>query len=116
MLTLYGIVNCDSCRAARRWLDSHAIAHVFHDVREDGLDRSLLQRLAKAAGWQTLLNKRSRTWKEVPAAKKEGIDQRRAISLLLANPTLMKRPVLDGGDAVLVGFSASEYAAFVARC
>lgn len=114
MLTLYGIPNCGSCRAARRWLQAADIEYSFHDLRADGLDSALLKRLAAKTSWEALVNKRSRTWKDLPAARKQAIDQQRAIALMLANPTLVKRPVLDDGNKVLVGFSADDYQALLA--
>lgn len=109
MLTVYGIPNCDSCRKARKWLDAQSVAHRFHDLRADGLDRKTLDRWLQHADWRALLNTRSATWRAIPAAGKEDLDEARAIALMLDNPTLVKRPVLVARDAIEIGFSAERY-------
>lgn len=111
MLTLYGIPNCDSCRKARKWLDSKNVAYHFHDLRADGIDRHRIREWLRAVDWKTLLNTRSTTWRELTAAEKKDLDEARAIKLLLAHPTLIKRPVLQSGETLAVGFSAEKYAA-----
>jgi Spx/MgsR family transcriptional regulator len=110
VLTLYGIPNCDTCKKAHKWLDANSIEHRFHDVRVDGLEQSLLQRWASNAGWEKLLNTRSMTWRGIPESQRQGMNEKRALKLMLEHPTLIKRPVLDTGDAVLVGFSPAMYA------
>lgn len=109
MLTIYGIPNCDSCKKARKWLEKNSVEHRFHDLRADGLDEAMLVRWGRHAGWQTLLNTRSTTWRGVPLAERQDMNEQRAMSLMLANPTLIKRPVLDTGDDILVGFSLEQY-------
>lgn len=109
-VALYGLASCDTTRAARKWLDSHGVAHRFHDVREDGLTRALVESWVKQLGWEKVLNKASTTWRELPDAEKAGVDQTRAIALLLAHPTLVKRPVLDRGSALSLGFKPAAYA------
>jgi Spx/MgsR family transcriptional regulator len=109
MLTLYGLKNCDTCRKARKWLDGGGIPYQFHDVREGGVNRAMLQRWADAVGWQTLLNRRSTTWRSLPDAAKHEIDEQQAIELMLGQPTLIKRPVAESGAQVLVGFSAARH-------
>ena len=111
MLTLCGISNCDSCRKARKWLDAAGIDYRFHDLRGDGLDRSMLNRWATVVGWRTLLNTRSTTWRSLPEAEKQDIDERKAIDLMCAHPTLVKRPVAESGDDIVVGFSPGAYEA-----
>ncbi len=110
--TLYGLASCDTTRAARTWLAEQGIAARFHDVRADGLAAAQLKRWAKAVGWERLVNKASTTWRGLPEAEKAGLDETRALALLEAHPTLLKRPVLegDGGD-IRVGFKASDWAA-----
>lgn len=110
MLTLYGIPNCDSCRKARTWLDRENVAHRFHDLRADGVDRDMLERWLSAVDWQALLNTRSATWRALDDEDKAHVDAASAIDLMLAYPTLIKRPVAESGDTVLTGFSPATYA------
>ncbi len=107
---LYGIPNCDSVRNARRWLDARDIPYKFHDFRKDGLDATLLGGWLEQVGWESLLNRRGLTWRQLPAAQREGIDARRARALLLEQPTLIKRPLLAIGNHLEVGFDADRYA------
>ncbi len=106
---LYGLANCDSCRKARAWLQAHGIEHRFHDFRKDGLPRERLERWLAEAGWETLLNRRGTTWRQLPDADKAGVNAGRAHRLMLAHPSLIKRPVLEIGAAVVVGFSSAQY-------
>jgi arsenate reductase len=110
-VTLHGLASCDTTRAARKWLDAQGVPHAFHDVREDGLTHQMVEGWVKQLGWEKVLNKASTTWRELPAAAKDGIDQKAAVSLLLAHPTLVKRPVLERGGSVTVGFKPAAYAA-----
>lgn len=107
---LYGIAACDSCREARRWLDRHGVTYRFHDLRADGLDRSMLEDWLDALGWEQLINRRSRTWRELPPARREGLDRAKAAALILEQPLLIKRPLLIQRMAVHLGFSAEDYA------
>lgn len=107
--TLYGLSTCDTTRAARKWLDAHNVKHAFHDVRADGLTRPLVEGWIKQLGWEKVLNKASTTWRELPEKHKTEIDEKRALALLLANPTLVKRPVLDRGGALTLGFKPAVY-------
>ena len=107
--TLYGIANCDTVRKARRWLDEHGIEFCFHDVRKDGLSGEKVAQWLAAVGHERLVNRRSATWRQLPAAKRAGIDNTSAVALLLAQPTLIKRPVLEHGNTIHVGFSAQDY-------
>lgn len=109
MLTLYGIPNCDSCRKARKWLDQQSKQYRFHDLRADGLDIETLTRWADRTDWQQLLNTRSLTWRKVPQDDREGITMGSAISLMLVQPTLVKRPVLEAEEFVAIGFSPEQY-------
>jgi arsenate reductase len=109
MTTLYGIPNCDTVRKTRKWLAAHDIDYTFHDVRKDGLSENKLKSWIKAVGWETLLNKRGQTWRKLAEADKAGLDQAKAIRLMLAEPTLIKRPVLEQAGRVLVGFDEQQY-------
>lgn len=109
-MTLYGIKNCDTMRKARRWLDEHGVAYDFHDVRKDGMDPDLLGRWCDELGWETLLNRRGTTWRRLPEPDRQGIDAAKAVALMVRHPTMIKRPVLDLGEARLVGFSPDRYA------
>ncbi|WJW76557.1 ArsC family reductase [Thiohalobacter sp. IOR34] len=108
MTTLYGISNCDSVRKARRWLEDQGIAHRFHDLRRDGLDEERLRGWASQVGWETLLNRRSSSWRQLPAADREHLDGDHALALMLAQPTLIKRPVIEHDGRIEVGFSESR--------
>lgn len=110
MLTIYGIPNCDSCRKARKWLDANSVEHRFHDFRVDGLAEATLARWAGIAGWQSLLNTRSTTWREIPKAERHPMSEKRALELMLQRPTLIKRPILELKKTFLVGFSDQAYA------
>ena len=110
MLTMYGISSCDSCKAAKRWLEKHKIKFEFHDLRKDGLEIQMLERWSTNIGWEKLLNKRSLTWRRIPEADRDNLSQARAIALMLENPTVIKRPVLERGKFVGVGFAPEGYA------
>lgn len=109
MITLYGIKNCDTVRKARKWLEAEDIDYMFHDFRVDGLAKKDLCIWVKSVGWETLLNTRGTTWRQLPDKKKENVDETRAIDLMLANPTLIKRPVLVHDKQVHVGFKPADY-------
>ena len=109
MLTLYGIANCDTIKKARRWLDEHGREYRFHDYRRDGLSETQLRAWVAELGWETLLNRRGTTWRKVPAAVQEAIDQESAIRLMLEQPSIIRRPLLDTGASRLLGFSESSY-------
>ena len=107
-ITLYGIKNCDSVRAARRWLDDKGVDYHFHDIREQAIAADQWQAWLDRLG-ETLLNKRSTTWKQLSPAQRDGLDVARAAPLLVAHPTLMKRPLLDAGGELHLGFNAEQY-------
>ena len=110
MIKLFGIPNCDSVRKARRWLDDWGVAYQFHDFRKDGLNAALLATWIGQAGWETLLNRQGTTWRQLPPARREGLDAERARALMLEMPTLVKRPVLQTGGNLEIGFNADRYA------
>ncbi|MBX9614801.1 MAG: arsenate reductase [Caulobacteraceae bacterium] len=109
--TLYGIPNCDTVKKARVWLDQHGRGFVFHDYKKAGIDRASLERWVAEHGWETVLNRAGTTFRALPEADKAGLDADRAIALMLAQPSMIKRPVLDLGDRTLVGFKPDLYAA-----
>ena len=115
MVILYGLKTCDSCRAARRYLEERGFRHEFRDLRADGFSDAELDAWIAAAGWEKLLNKNSRTWRELPDSAKTGLDAAQARALLKARPTLIKRPVIDAGrGTIAVGWSKDVRAALQA--
>lgn len=108
---LYGIANCDTMKKARTWLESHGVAYVFHDYKVEGADRAKLAAWAKVVGWETLLNRAGTTFRKLSGKDRENLDEEKAITLMLAQPSMIKRPVLDTGRTVLVGFSPEKYSA-----
>lgn len=108
-VTLYGLKNCDTCRKAIKWLEEYHIEYRFHDVRADGLTAERITAWLDVLDWETLLNRRSTTWRELDDASKEDLDANKAAALLLAHPTLAKRPVIEHSSGVAVGFSPSLY-------
>ena len=112
MLTVYGIMSCDTCRTARRYLAEHDIEFRFHDIREDGLDLEMLERWSTGLDWQKLLNRRSLTWRKIPEVDRVDLDKERAFGLIIDRPTLLKRPVLESDTFLAVGFSEKRFAEF----
>jgi arsenate reductase (glutaredoxin) len=108
-ITIYGIKNCDTMKKARAWLDAHNVAYQFHDYKTAGIDKSVLHAWAKQVGWEVLLNKAGTTFKKLPDAKKTGLDEKKAIALMLDQPSMIKRPVLDIGGKLTVGFKPEVY-------
>jgi arsenate reductase len=111
--TLYGIKNCDTMKKARAWLDQRGVEYAFHDYKTAGIERGKLEAWAKKAGWETLLNKAGTTFRKLPEKDKEGLTEKRAIALMLAQPSMIKRPVLELGGKLLVGFKPEQYEAMV---
>jgi arsenate reductase (glutaredoxin) len=110
-ITIYGIKNCDTMRKARAWLDKHAVAHDFHDYKTAGVDRERLQRWEKKVGWETLLNRAGTTFRQLPNRDKTSLDAKKALALMLRQPSMIKRPVLElGRGRLLVGFTPESYA------
>lgn len=109
-LTLYGIPNCGSCKKARTWLDEKGLAYRFHDFRKDGLDADWLESLMTRLGFEQLINRRGTTWRQLDAAQQADLTPSKALALMLEYPTLIKRPILTHGDAVLIGFTPESYA------
>ncbi len=109
MLKLYGIKNCDTVKKARQWLTQHELPYVFHDYRTDGLDMALLESFEQQLGWKNMLNKRSTSWRQLSDAQKTDLDRNKSLQLMLETPTLIKRPILDTGSALLIGFNDKQY-------
>ncbi|MGB3832214.1 MAG: ArsC family reductase [Mesorhizobium sp.] len=114
-ITMYGIPNCDTIKKARIWLEGHGVGYAFHNYREQGLEAARLDGWVERLGWEVLLNKSSATFRALPEADRQGLDAAGAKALMLANPTMIKRPVLDLGDRLLVGFKADAYAAALGK-
>ena len=108
--TIYGIKNCDTMKKARAWLDQRRVAYDFHDYKTKGIERAKLEGWAKKAGWETLLNSAGTTFRKLPDQNKAGLTETKAIALMLDQPSMIKRPVLDlGRDRVVVGFKPELY-------
>lgn len=103
-MILHGLKNCDTCRKARKALDAAGIDYTYKDVRADGVSNAQISKWAKAVGWETLLNKSSTTWRGLSDAEKDGVNEKKAVALMAAHPTLIKRPVIESGGDVFVGW------------
>jgi arsenate reductase (glutaredoxin) len=113
--TLYGINNCDTMKKARTWLDSHAVQYEFHDYKTAGIDPAVLVRWCAVVGWEALLNRGGTTFRKLPDALKTGLNERKAISLMTAQPSMIKRPVLELDKRLWVGFQPALYEKAVAH-
>ncbi|EJW10294.1 glutathione-dependent thiol reductase [Rhodovulum sp. PH10] len=109
-ITLYGIKACDTMKKARAWLDEHGVAYAFHDYKSHGIDRVTLAGWVGEVGWEKLLNRAGTTFRKLPEADKQDLDEAKAIALMLDEPSMIKRPVLEGAGPLLVGFSPERYA------
>ncbi len=108
---MYGIPNCDTIKKARKWLEARGVDHGFHDYRKDGVDEAMLRGWVDELGWELLLNRAGTTFRKLDEAEKQGIDAGKAVALMLAHPSTIKRPVLDLGDRRIVGFKPEIYEA-----
>lgn len=113
-VTIYGIKNCDTMKKARAWLDGRGVAYAFHDYKTAGIDRATLEGWADTVGWEPLLNRAGTTFRKLPDTDKAGLDRDKAIELMLAQPSMIKRPVLDADGRLLVGFKPETYEAALA--
>ena len=113
-IRIYGIKNCDTMKKARAWLDKNKVEHSFHDYKTAGIDRDRLERWSKKVGWETLLNRAGTTFKKLPDKDIAGLTESKAIALMLAQPSMIKRPVLESGGKLLVGFKPDAYRAALA--
>ena len=109
-ITIYGIKNCDTMKKARNWLDSHGIAYDFHDYKSAGITKDKLKRWSDELGWEALLNRAGTTFRKLPDADKDGLNEKKALALMLAQPSMIRRPVLESGGKLLVGFKPEIYA------
>jgi arsenate reductase len=107
--TIYGIKNCDTMKKARAWLDGHGVAYDFHDYKSEGIAKDKLKRWSDQLGWETLLNRAGTTFRKLPDDDKQGLNERKALALMLAQPSMIKRPVLEMGAKLLVGFKPEIY-------
>lgn len=110
-ISFYGIPNCDTVKKARAWLDTNGIAYAFHDYKKEGADPARLAKWAETVGWEKLINRAGTTFRKLDEADKADIDQAKALRLMAANPSIIKRPVVEYRGGVLVGFKAEEWAA-----
>ena len=109
MTTLYGIKNCDTVKKARKWLDNQGVNYQFHDFRADGISSQQVTQWLNTLGWETLINKRSTTWKQLDEATRANMSEALAAQTILEHPTLIKRPLLENGAHITVGFKESQY-------
>jgi arsenate reductase len=109
MITLYGIPNCDTIKKARKWLQAHDVEYQFHNYKADGVPGKKLESWVKQVGWEMLLNRRGTTWRKLDDAAKENVTEKSAIQLMLDNPSIIKRPILEIDNKITVGFSDSDY-------
>ena len=110
-VTVYGIPNCDTVKKARNWLDSNSIAYAFHDYKKAGADPVKLKAWCSAKGWETVLNRAGTTFKKLPDDAKAGLDEAKAIALMLDQPSMIKRPVVEHKGGILVGFKSADWEA-----
>jgi len=115
-ITIYGIKNCDTMKKARAWLDRRGVDYVFHDYKTAGIARAKLEGWAKKVGWEALINRAGMTFRKLPDKDKNGLTERKAIALMLAQPSMIKRPVIElGAGKLLVGFKPEDYAQAVRK-
>ena len=114
-ITIYGIKNCDTMKKVRAWLEKHGVDHIFHDNKTEGIDRERLEQWCKKVGWETLLNRAGTTFRKLPETERANVDAGKAMKLMLEQPSMIKRPVLElGGGKLLVGFAPENYRATLA--
>ncbi|WP_337268095.1 ArsC family reductase [Oryzifoliimicrobium ureilyticus] len=111
-VTIYGIKNCDTMKKARTWLDEHGIAYDFHDYKVAGVEREHLRRWASEHGWETVLNRAGTTFRKLPDTGRTGLDEEKAIALMLEQPAMIKRPVIEANGKVIIGFRPDQYETF----
>jgi Spx/MgsR family transcriptional regulator len=115
MIVIYGIKNCDTMKKARAWLDDHGVAYAFHDYKTAGIDKGRLENWVSQLGWEVLLNRAGTTFRKLPDAEKEGLTEKKAIALMLAQPSMIKRPVLEKAGKIIAGFRPEQYEKLLER-
>ena len=115
MIIIYGIKNCDTMKKARAWLERNGIAHKFHDYKTAGVEKEMLERWIAQLGWETVLNRAGTTFRKLPEADRLNLTEKKGIALMLAQPSMIKRPILEAGDGVAAGFSPERYEKLLAR-
>ena len=113
MIKIYGIPNCDTMKKARKWLQANGLEYEFHDYKKRGVPEDKLKGWVKQAGWEQLLNRRGTTWRKLDESIKENIDESQAVRIMLEHASVIKRPVLESGSTLLIGFSESDYRALI---
>ncbi|OCJ15142.1 arsenate reductase [Rhizobium sp. AC44/96] len=111
-VTIYGIKNCDTMKKARSWLEEHDVAYDFHDYKAVGIDRAHLEKWIAEAGWETVLNRAGTTFRKLPEAARQDLDRDKAIALMIEQPSMIKRPVVEADGKLLIGFKPDSYADF----
>ncbi|MGE0044124.1 MAG: ArsC family reductase [Hyphomonadaceae bacterium] len=114
-ITLYGIKNCDTMKKARAWLDAAGVAYAFHDYKSEGVEKAKVEAWVKEAGWEIVFNRAGTTFRNLPEAEKAGLNEKKAVALMVAQPSMIKRPVLEGAGPLLVGFKPDVYEKALAR-
>jgi Spx/MgsR family transcriptional regulator len=109
MITIYGIKTCDTMKKARAWLDAHKVDYTFHNYKAQGIDKPTLESWVKALGWETVLNRAGTTFRKLPDSDKENLTEKKAIALMLAQPSMIKRPMLDVKGKLMAGFKPELY-------
>jgi len=109
MTILYGIRNCDTMKKAWTWLDERGVAYDFHDYKKQGIDRAKVEGWVRDLGWEVVLNRAGATFRKLPEADRQGLDAAKAVDLMLAQPSMIKRPILEADGKLLVGFKPAEY-------
>ena len=107
---MFGIKNCDTIKKARQWLDARSIPYAFHDYKTAGIDRARVERWCRTHGWETICNRAGQTFRKLPASRKEALNEQRAIDLMVEQPSMIKRPILEAGERTIVGFDVKTYA------
>ena len=113
MTKIYGIPNCDTMKKARKWLEAHGVEYAFHDYKKQGVPEDRLKGWVKQVGWEQLLNRRGTTWRKLDTNARDNIDESLAVRLMLEHASIIKRPVLESGSTLLIGFSESDYRALI---
>ena len=115
MIAIYGIKNCDTMKKARAWLDGRGLAYDFHDYKSAGIDKRRLEQWVERLGWETVLNRAGTTFRKLPDADKENLNAKKAIALMLAQPSMIKRPILEADGIMMAGFRAADYEKLLKR-